>query len=218
VHHLAHNRKTELRRRRQARLYLSLEFLTAALFTDALNNMGLLRVFEPRWAISASTSQSCAVRTGCGARQCGLDRLAACFMESMATLAIPPSLRYPLRFSACSAIIAQGGTGISRRWLSYGNPWEFQRRRWSNHVHFGGGVEHVETKGRERAVWHPAETVQAVASDTPIVVGAAARHALRLWSPRSPDPLKLDVFTPRLSRRQRRGGARLNRSQVPVSE
>jgi starch phosphorylase len=63
------------------------------------------------------------------------------------------------------------------------------------HVHFGGTVEHVEGKGRERPIWHPAETVQAVAYDTPIV-GWRGHHvnALRLWSARSPDPLKLDVF------------------------
>ena len=50
-------------------------------------------------------------------------------------------------------------------------------------------------KGRDRAIWHPAETVQAVAYDTPIV-GWRGQHvnALRLWSARSPDPLKLDVF------------------------
>ncbi len=62
-------------------------------------------------------------------------------------------------------------------------------------MHFGGGVEHVEVKGRDRAIWHPAETVKAVAYDTPIV-GWRGQHvnALRLWSARSPDPLNLDVF------------------------
>jgi starch phosphorylase len=63
------------------------------------------------------------------------------------------------------------------------------------HVHFGGGVEHVDEKGRDVAIWHPAETVEAMAYDTPIV-GWRGQHvnALRLWSARSPDPLKLDVF------------------------
>src|SRR5665213_1569976 len=65
-----------------------------------------------------------------------------------------------------------------------------------HHVHFGGSVERItEAQGRERVTWHPAETVQAVAYDTPIV-GWRGQHvnALRLWSARSPDPLKLDVF------------------------
>jgi starch phosphorylase len=62
-------------------------------------------------------------------------------------------------------------------------------------INFGGGVEHVDDKGRDRAIWHPAETVQALAYDTPIV-GWRGQHvnALRLWSARSPDPLKLDAF------------------------
>ncbi|WP_049807438.1 glycogen/starch/alpha-glucan phosphorylase, partial [Bradyrhizobium japonicum] len=80
-------------------------------------------------------------------------------------------------------------------WLSFGNPWELQRPEVIYHVHFGGGVEHVDDKGRDRAIWHPAETVQAIAYDTPIV-GWRGQHvnALRLWSARSPDPLKLDAF------------------------
>ena len=63
------------------------------------------------------------------------------------------------------------------------------------HIHFGGHVDHVDDRGRDRATWRPAETVQAVAYDTPIV-GWRGQHvnALRLWSARSPDPLRLDVF------------------------
>ena len=63
------------------------------------------------------------------------------------------------------------------------------------HIHFGGYVDHVDDRGRDRATWRPAETVQAVAYDTPIV-GWRGQHvnALRLWSARSPDPLRLDVF------------------------
>jgi starch phosphorylase len=64
------------------------------------------------------------------------------------------------------------------------------------HVHFGGKVEpETDANGRVRACWKPAETVQAVAYDTPIVGWRGAHvNALRLWSARAPDPLKLDVF------------------------
>src|SRR5712672_137451 len=127
----------------------------------------------------------------------GLGRLAACFMESMATLAIP-AIGYGIRydFGLFRQIIAQGWQQeYPDVWLSYGNPWEFQRTEVVYHIHFGGGVEHVDDKGRDRAIWHPAETVQAVAYDTPIV-GWRGQHvnALRLWSARAPDPLNLDVF------------------------
>src|SRR5262249_62029412 len=79
--------------------------------------------------------------------------------------------------------------------LSFGTPGKSQRPEVAYHFHFGGDVEHVDQQGRDRATWRPAETVQAVAYDTPIV-GWRGNHvnALRLWSARSPDPLKLDVF------------------------
>jgi starch phosphorylase len=118
-------------------------------------------------------------------------------MESMATLAIPATgygIRYD--FGLFRQIISNGWQQeYPDEWLSFGNPWEFQRPEVVYHVHFGGGVEHVEKKGRDLAIWHPAETVQALAYDTPIV-GWRGHHvnALRLWSARSPDPLKLDVF------------------------
>jgi starch phosphorylase len=157
--------------------YLSLEFLIGRLFTDALNNMGLLPVFETALGdlgVSLSELRKCEPDAALG--NGGLGRLAACFMESMATLAIP-AIGYGIRydFGLFRQIIAQGWQHeYPDEWLGFGNPWEFQR---------------------PEAVWHPAETVQAVAYDTPIV-GWRGQHvnALRLWSARSPDPLKLDVF------------------------
>src|SRR4030088_1307916 len=178
--------------------YLSLEFLIGRLFTDALNNMGLLPVFEAALGdlgVGLSELRKCEPDAALG--NGGLGRLAACFMESMATLAIP-AIGYGIRydFGLFRQIIAQGWQQeYPDEWLGFGNPWEFQRPEVVYHLHFGGSVEHVEAKGRKRAIWHPAETVQAVAYDTPIV-GWRGQHvnALRLWSARSPDPLKLDLF------------------------
>jgi glycogen phosphorylase len=178
--------------------YLSLEFLIGRLFTDALNNMGLLPVYEMALGdlgVGLDALRQCEPDAALG--NGGLGRLAACFMESMATLAIP-AMGYGIRydFGLFRQIIHDGWQQeYPDVWLSLGNPWEFQRPEVVYHVHFGGGVEHVDDKGRDRAIWHPGETVQAVAYDTPIV-GWRGQHvnALRLWSARSPDPLKLDVF------------------------
>jgi starch phosphorylase len=178
--------------------YLSLEFLIGRLFADALNNMGLLKVFETALGdlgVGLWDLRQCEPDAALG--NGGLGRLAACFMESMATLAIP-AIGYGIRydFGLFRQIIHNGWQQeYPDVWLSFGNPWEFQRPEVIYHVHFGGSVEHVDDKGRDRAIWHPAETVQAVAYDTPIV-GWRGQHvnALRLWSARSPDPLKLDVF------------------------
>jgi starch phosphorylase len=178
--------------------YLSLEFLIGRLFTDALNNMGLLKVFETALGdIGPGLSELRQCEPDAALGNGGLGRLAACFMESMATLAIP-AIGYGIRydFGLFRQIINNGWQQeYPDVWLSFGNPWEFQRPEVSYHVHFGGSVERVELDGRDRAIWKPAETVQAVAYDTPIV-GWRGQHvnALRLWSARSPDPLKLDVF------------------------
>ena len=178
--------------------YLSLEFLIGRLFTDALNNMGLLKVFETALGdlgVGLADLRKCEPDAALG--NGGLGRLAACFMESMATLAIP-AFGYGIRydFGLFRQVINHGWQQeYPDVWLSFGNPWELQRPEVVYYIHFGGGVEHVDDKGRDRAIWHPGETVEAMAYDTPIV-GWRGQHvnALRLWSARSPDPLKLDVF------------------------
>src|SRR6185312_4730814 len=76
------------------------------------------------------------------------------------------------------------------------NPWEFARPEVIHDIHFGGWVEQATRgPGRAQFIWHPEETVEAVAYDTPIV-GWRGGHVnpLRLWSARAPDPLRLDVF------------------------
>ncbi len=81
-------------------------------------------------------------------------------------------------------------------WLSFGNPWEFERPEVIYDILYGGRVEPRRRRpgGRGRS-GIPAETIQAVAYDTPIV-GWRGRHVnpLRLWSARAVDPLRLDVF------------------------
>jgi starch phosphorylase len=179
--------------------YLSLEFLIGRLFTDALNNMGLLPLFDAALGdlgVGLAELRKCEPDAALG--NGGLGRLAACFMESMATLAIP-AIGYGIRydFGLFRQIISHGWQQeYPDEWLGFGNPWEFQRPEVVYHVHFGGSVESVtDANGRKRTIWHPAETVQAVAYDTPIVGWRGAHvNALRLWSARAPDPLKLDVF------------------------
>src|SRR3954465_651805 len=161
--------------------------------------MGLLPVFEAALGdlgVDLADLRKCEPDAALG--NGGLGRLAACFMESMATLAIP-AIGYGIRydFGLFRQIISHGWQQeYPDEWLGFGNPWEFQRPEVVYHVHFGGSVEQVpDANGRNRAVWHPAETVQAVAHDTPIVGWRGAHvNALRLWSARAPDPLKLDVF------------------------
>ena len=121
----------------------------------------------------------------------GLGRLAACFMESMATLAVA-AYGYGIRYNhgLFRQVIRDGWQReYPESWLSLGNPWEFERPEMSHIIRFGGSVRVYRRRGRHRArSGYPAETVEAIAYDTPIV-GWRGRHVntLRLWSARAPD-------------------------------
>ena len=129
----------------------------------------------------------------------GLGRLAACFMESMASLGIP-AYGYGIRYDhgLFRQVIKDGWQQeYPEEWLSFGNPWEFARPEVIYDIHFGGCVETAALRRRRTraTVWRPDETIEAVAYDTPIV-GWRGRHVnpLRLWTARAVDPMRLDAF------------------------
>ena len=129
----------------------------------------------------------------------GLGRLAACLMESMASLGIP-AFGYGIRYDhgLFRQVIRDGWQQeFAEDWLSFGNPWEFARPEIVYDIQFGGRVEMSEAApaGTVRPIWRPDETIEAVAYDTPIV-GWRGRHVnpLRLWSARAVDPLRLELF------------------------
>ena len=178
--------------------YLSLEFLIGRLLFDAAGNLGLIEPLRQALRIEGveldhlrSLEPDAALGNG------GLGRLAACFMESMATLSIP-AFGYGIRYDygLFRQVVVDGWqTEQPEDWLANGNPWEFQRPELSYRVGFGGSVQATTEGGRTRYHWHPGETLSAVAFDTPIV-GYGGKHAntLRLWSARAADPLMLDAF------------------------
>src|SRR3712207_5343826 len=102
----------------------------------------------------------------------GLGRLAACFMESMASLEIP-AYGYGIRYEhgLFRQIIRDGCQHEQPEdWLIRSNPWEFERSDLVYQVPFGGFVEELPASDKPAALaWQPAETVQAVAFDTPVV-------------------------------------------------
>jgi starch phosphorylase len=128
----------------------------------------------------------------------GLGRLAACFMESMATVGVA-AYGYGIRYENGlfrQNIVDGWQTESPENWLANGNPWEFPRREVAYEVGFGGAVEATEGwDGSAVHAWKPAETILGVAHDTPAVGWRGNRvNTLRLWSARSLDPISLDAF------------------------
>ncbi|TGQ46859.1 glycogen/starch/alpha-glucan phosphorylase [Mesorhizobium sp. M00.F.Ca.ET.216.01.1.1] len=180
--------------------YLSLEFLIGRLMRDAFSNLGLMdNMREALRSLGVDLDLMAALEPDAALGNGGLGRLAACFMESMATVDIPAH-GYGIRYAngMFRQEIHDGWqVELPETWLDHGNPWEFERRERSFEVGFGGSVESVTSKdGRlERHVWKPTEHVLAVAYDTPVVGWRANRvNTLRLWSGMPIDPILLDRF------------------------
>lgn len=185
--------------RRKRIYYLSQEYLIGRLLFDSLNNLGLTDLMRAALIeLGVDLDRLRNIEPDAALGNGGLGRLAACFMESMATLSIA-AYGYGIRYDhgLFRQVLKDGWQQeYPEEWLSFGNPWEFERPEVDYTVGFGGTVEAItEADGATRHVWHPAETVQALAYDTPIV-GWRGRHVntLRLWSARALDPLHLDAF------------------------
>jgi len=180
--------------------YLSLEFLIGRLMRDAFSNFGLMdTVREALASLGVDFDVIAALEPDAALGNGGLGRLAACFMESMATVDIPAH-GYGIRYAnGMFRQEIQDGWQVElpETWLDHGNSWEFERRERAFEVGFGGSVESVTDKeGRlERHIWKPGERVLAVAYDTPVVGWRANRvNTLRLWSGMPVDPILLDKF------------------------
>ncbi len=179
--------------------YLSLEFLLGRLLLDSLNNLGLTEPMRIALAeLDVDLERLRAIEPDAALGNGGLGRLAACFMESMASLGIPAH-GYGIRYNhgLFQQTIRDGWQHeYPENWLSFGNPWEFERPDINYSIGFGGFVDHVRgPDGKLRPDWRPKESVVAIAYDT-AVVGWRGRHVntLRLWSARAPDPLALETF------------------------
>lgn len=174
--------------------YLSLEFLIGRLLRDALSNLGCTREMEQALrqhgldlAMLEELEPDAALGNG------GLGRLAACFMESLASLDIP-AFGYGIRYvnGMFRQRIDDGWqVELPETWLAHGNPWEFERRESAYRIGFGG---EVASEGGEIR-WKPAETIEATAVDTPVVGWRGQRvNTLRLWTASALDPIRLDAF------------------------
>ena len=128
----------------------------------------------------------------------GLGRLAACFLDSMATLEIP-ALGYGIRyeFGIFDQDIVDGWqVEKTDKWLRFGNPWEIARPEWAVGVKFGGHTEHyMDEHGRQHTAWIPDKTVNGIPYDTPVLgYRNNTANTLRLWSAEAPESFDFAVF------------------------
>ncbi|MGY3436679.1 MULTISPECIES: glycogen/starch/alpha-glucan phosphorylase [unclassified Marinovum] len=174
--------------------YLSLEFLMGRLVEDMAANLGLDK--EAREAIEGLGQDYDTIvldEPDAALGNGGLGRLAACFMDSLATLGIP-AYGYGIRYE--HGLFEQkfsDGKQVetAETWLSQRHAWEFERPEVRHKIQFGGHVEHIEGK----AQWMPSETVWATAYDTPVIGWQGIwGNTLRLWSAKAPGAFDLESF------------------------
>ena len=157
--------------------YLSLEFLIGRLLSDAIGNLGLTPVIRDALAqegvdLDVLREQEPDAALGNG----GLGRLAACFMESMATLGIA-AYGYGIRYEqGLFRQVIEGGVQqeLPDDWLRFGNPWEFERPEVAYPIGFGGAVAVRQEGGQTAYAWHPSEQLEAIAYDTPVIGGPSS--------------------------------------------
>ncbi|MGO4395964.1 glycogen/starch/alpha-glucan phosphorylase [Variovorax sp. M-6] len=180
--------------------YLSMEFLIGRTFTNALLALELQDTVKQALAdfgvdIEALAEREPDAALGNG----GLGRLAACFLDSMATLGVP-GLGYGIRYEYGmfrQRIVDGQQVETPDYWLTRGNPWEFQRPEVTYRVRFGGHVQRRDGKGAPygAANWIDTHDVLAVAYDTIIPgYGTQATNTLRLWSARATEEIDLSAF------------------------
>lgn len=179
--------------------YLSAEYLLGPHLGNNIINLGLER--EVRQAVAElglHYEDLLEQEEEPGLGNGGLGRLAACFLDSLATLQIP-TIGYGIRyeFGIFDQAIRDGWQlEITDKWLRYGNPWEIARPEITVPVGFGGHTEpFTDEAGRYRVKWVPERVVLGVAYDTPILgyrVGTA--NMLRLWQAQAVESFDFQAF------------------------
>ncbi|MBA3478527.1 MAG: glycogen/starch/alpha-glucan phosphorylase [Lautropia sp.] len=175
--------------------YLSMEFLIGRTLSNALMSIGLYdELAETLRASGLDLDETREQEPDPGLGNGGLGRLAACFLDSMATLGLA-SYGYGIRYDyGMFAQHIHNGYQVEQPddWLKNGNPWEFPRPQVTFPIHFGGIVQH---DGEDGARWIDTEQVLAMAYDMIVPGhGTKAVNTLRLWHAKASQSLDLAMF------------------------
>lgn len=179
--------------------YLSAEFLLGPHLENNLLNLGLLEAARTALAeLGQDYDWIASQEEEPGLGNGGLGRLAACYMDSLATLgvmAIGHGIRY--EFGLFDQHIVDGWqVEVTDEWLRYGNPWEIRRLESAKEVGFGGHTEwYKDGFGDTRKRWIPERVIRGVPYDTPILgYRGAGSNLLRLWKAEAVASFDLQSF------------------------
>jgi glycogen phosphorylase len=179
--------------------YLSMEFLIGRTLVNSLINLGLYDTVRQAIAdLGQDFDEVAAWEVEAALGNGGLGRLAACLLDSMATIGVA-GFGYGIRYDygMFTQHVDNGWQVESpENWLRYGNPWEFPRPGVIFPVRFGGRVIHFrDVLGHTRSQWVDAEEVMAMAFDVPVPgYGGKVVNNLRLWSAKSTREFDLKYF------------------------
>ncbi len=180
-------------------VYFSAEFLVGPHLGNNLINLGIHEPIKQAIAeLGLDFDELLAQEEEPGLGNGGLGRLAACFLDSLATLEFA-SLGYGIRyeFGIFEQEIVDGWqVEKTDKWLRFGNPWDLVRPEWAVEVPLGGYAEPwTDEQGRPRMRWTPDRTVIGVPYDTPILgYRTNTCNTLRLWRAEAPESFDFAVF------------------------
>jgi len=179
--------------------YLSAEFLMGPQLAKNLTNLGIYdqaREAVNKLGLDLDVLSEQEEEPGLG--NGGLGRLAACYLDSLATLEIP-AIGYGIRyeFGIFDQEIRDGWqVEVTDKWLQFGNPWEIPRPHVNYYVNLGGHTEaYTDSDGHYRVRWIPARVVKGVAYDTPLLgYRVNTTDLLRLWKAEAVESFDFDEF------------------------
>jgi len=199
LHRWINTAATYTRRGSRTVAYLSAEFLMGPHLGNNLVNMGIFDTTQSALKeLGLELEQLLEQEEEPGLGNGGLGRLAACYLDSLATLEMP-ALGYGIRYEygIFHQVIRDGWqVELTDKWLRNGNPWEIARPEWTVEVKFGGHTErYVDEQGRDRVRWHPNRIVMGVPYDTPVLgYHCNTANTLRLWRADAPESFDFAAF------------------------
>ena len=179
--------------------YLSAEYLLGPHLGNCLVNLGIReQVQEAVTLLGLDLDELLEQEEEPGLGNGGLGRLAACYLDSLATLSIP-SIGYGIRyeFGIFDQEIRDGWqVEVTDKWLRFGNPWEIARPEIAYYVKLGGRTEAwCDEQCRYRTGWVPAHEVKGIAYDTPVSgYGKSLTGILRLWKSEAVESFDFKTF------------------------